>query len=369
MKHYDYLIVGAGLFGLVFAREATDAGKRCLIIDRRNHIGGNVYTRREAGIDVHVYGAHIFHTNNEAVWKYMNRFADFNRFTNSPIANYKGELYNLPFNMNTFHALWGVRTPEEARAKIEEQRLKADVSEPSNLEQQALRLVGTDIYEKLIKGYTEKQWGRSCKELPSFIIRRLPLRFTYDNNYFSDPFQGIPQNGYTALAEKMTLDIDCQLETDYLRDKPHWDSLADRTIYTGAIDEFFGYRYGALAYRSLRFETQLLEESNHQGVAVMNYTDRETPYTRVIEHKHFAFGEQPRTLVTREYPREWKPGEEAFYPVNDEQNQALYQRYVELAKQETNVIFGGRLGQYRYLDMDQVVLSALGAVEKAVKNP
>lgn len=361
VKPYDYLIVGCGLFGMVFAREMTDAGKRCLVIEKRKHIGGNIYTEKQDGIDVHVYGAHIFHTKNAGVWQYMSRFSSFNRFTNSPIANYKGELYNLPFNMNTFHGIWGVNTPDEAMARIDEQRRAAGIAEPQNLEEQAISLVGTDIYEKLVKGYTEKQWGRPCKELPAFIIRRLPLRFTYDNSYFSDPYQGIPTEGYTALAQCLLEGIEVRLGVDYLQDKPALDALARKVVYTGCVDAYFGYSLGTLEYRSVRFETERLDTKNYQGVAVMNYTDSGTPFTRIIEHKHFNFGQQPSTVISREYPSEWRRGDEPFYPINDDRNQTLYEAYRKLTARESNVIFGGRLGEYRYLDMDQVVERALEA--------
>ena len=358
-REYDYLIVGAGLFGAVFAREMTDAGKRCLVIDRRDHVAGNACTKTVEGIAVHRYGAHIFHTNDDAVWDYVNRFARFNRFTNSPIANYKGELYNLPFNMNTFHQMWGVTTPAQARAEIRRQQEASGDGEPQNLEEQAIRLVGRDIYEKLIKGYTQKQWGRPCTELPSFIIRRLPVRFTYDNNYFNARHQGIPEDGYTALVERMLEGIPVRLHTDFLHQRQELSALAERVLYTGPIDAYFDYRLGALEYRSLRFETELLDTDNYQGNAVVNYTDAETPYTRIIEHKHFVYGTQPKTVITREYSAEWRPGDEPYYPVNDGKNAALYQAYRELAQREQRVIFGGRLGEYRYYDMDQVVRAAL----------
>ena len=358
-REYDYLIVGAGLFGAVFAREMTDAGKRCLVIDRRDHVAGNACTETVEGIAVHRYGAHIFHTNDDAVWDYVNRFARFNRFTNSPIANYKGELYNLPFNMNTFHQMWGVTTPAQARAEIRRQQEASGDGEPQNLEEQAIRLVGRDIYEKLIKGYTQKQWGRPCTELPAFIIRRLPVRFTYDNNYFNARHQGIPEDGYTALVERMLEGIPVRLHTDFLPRREELSALAERVLYTGPIDAYFDYRLGALEYRSLRFETELLDTDNYQGNAVVNYTDAETPYTRIIEHKHFVYGTQPKTVITREYSAEWRPGDEPYYPVNDEKNGALYQAYRELAQREQRVIFGGRLGEYRYYDMDQVVRAAL----------
>ncbi|HIS51796.1 MAG TPA: UDP-galactopyranose mutase [Candidatus Onthomonas avicola] len=356
---YDYLIVGAGLFGAVFAREARLAGKRCLVIDKRPQIAGNIYTREVEGIQVHEYGAHIFHTNNDRVWRYVNQFADFNRYTNSPVANYHGELYNLPFNMNTFYQMWGVRTPAEAKAKIEAQRREANITEPKNLEEQAISLAGVDIYEKLVRGYTEKQWGRPCTQLPPFIIRRLPLRFTFDNNYFNSRFQGIPMGGYTAMVERMLEGIEVRLNTDYLADRDYWNAQADKVVYTGPIDAYFGFSLGTLEYRSVRFETEVLDTDNYQGNAVVNYTDRETPYTRIIEHKHFEFGTQPKTVISREYSSEWKPGDEPYYPVNDEKNGQLYQAYRALADQEPQVLFGGRLGEYKYYDMDQVVDRAL----------
>ena len=364
-REYDYLIVGAGLFGAVFAREMTDAGKRCLVIDRRDHVAGNACTETVEGIAVHRYGAHIFHTNDYTVWSYVNRFARFNRFTNSPIANYKGELYNLPFNMNTFHQMWGVTTPAQARAEIRRQQ-EASGGEPQNLEEQAIRLVGRDIYEKLIKGYTQKQWGRPCTELPSFIIRRLPVRFTYDNNYFNAYHQGIPEDGYTALVERMLEGIPVHLHTDFLPRREELSALAERVLYTGPIDAYFDYRLGALEYRSLRFETELLDTDNYQGNAVVNYTDAETPYTRIIEHKHFVYGTQPKTVITREYSAEWRPGDEPYYPVNDGKNAALYRAYRELAQREHRVIFGGRLGEYRYYDMDQVVRAALDCAREQI---
>lgn len=359
MAQYDYLIVGAGLYGAVFAHAAKQAGRRCLVVERRAHVAGNVYTEEMQGIQVHRYGAHIFHTNRENVWQYVNRFAHFNRYTNSPLANYKGELYNLPFNMNTFYRLWGVTTPAQAVEKIAQQRAAAGIATPQNLEQQAISLVGTDIYEKLVKGYTEKQWGRPCRELPAFIIKRLPVRFTFDNNYFNAMHQGIPMGGYTAMVQNMLKGTDVRLNTDYLAHKAQLDALACRVVYTGPIDAYFGYCYGPLEYRSVRFETQVLDMPNYQGNAVINYTDAETPYTRVIEHKHFEFGTQPQTVISREYSTEWKPGQEPYYPVNDEKNNALYARYAALAQQEPHVIFGGRLGEYRYYDMDAVVESAL----------
>lgn len=357
---YDYLIVGAGFFGAVFAREMTDLGKKCIVIDKRPHIGGNCYTESIEGINVHRYGAHIFHTSDEEVWEYVNRYARFNNFVNSPVAVYGDELYNLPFNMNTFSRLWGVRTPAEAKAKISEQIAELGIAEPHNLEEQALSLVGRDVYEKLIKGYTEKQWGRPCRELPAFIIRRLPLRFTYDNNYFNDRYQGIPEGGYTAIFEQLLDGIEVRLGTDYdaVRDVIY----AAKTVYCGCIDEFFGYCYGELAYRSVRFENEMLDTDNYQGNAVVNYTDADVPYTRIIEHKHFEFGKQDKTVISREYPVAWSRGTEPYYPINDSVNTALYEKYAELAKTRPDVIFGGRLGQYRYYDMDKVIRAALDAV-------
>lgn len=360
-KHYDYLIVGAGLYGAVFAQKAMEAGKTCLVIEKREHIAGNIYTEAVEGIQVHRYGAHIFHTSNDEVWSYVNRFATFNRYTNSPVANYKGEIYNLPFNMNTFNKMWGVITPAEAQAEIERQRAAHYVAEPKNLEEQAINLVGTDIYEKLVKHYTEKQWGRPCTELPAFIIKRLPVRFIYDDNYFNALYQGIPVGGYTAMVEKMLEGAEVKLGVDYLADKAAWDAVADKVVYTGPIDAYFGYRLGALAYRSVRFETETLDMENYQGNAVVNYTDSDTPYTRIIEHKHFEFGTQPRTVISREYSAEWKVGDEPYYPVNDAANGALYQQYRALAEGEEKVLFGGRLGEYRYYDMDKVIEAALAA--------
>lgn len=366
---YDYLIIGAGLYGSVFAQQAKDAGKSVLVIDKRNHIGGNVYTEKVEGIDVHKYGAHIFHTNNKEVWDYVNRFVTFNRFTNSPVANYKGELYSLPFNMYTFNKMWGVVTPEEAAAKIAEQKAAAGITEPKNLEEQAISLVGTDIYEKLIKGYTQKQWGRPCADLPSFIIKRLPVRLTFDNNYFNALYQGIPMGGYTRLVERMLEGIEVRLGVDYLEHKAELDALAEKVVYTGAIDAYFGYRLGALEYRSVRFETELLDTPNFQGNAAVNYTDAETPYTRIIEHKWFTFGKDEqgndlsKTVISREYSSEWHPGDEPYYPVNDEKNSALYAKYKALAEREENVIFGGRLGEYKYYDMDAVIAAALAAAK------
>ena len=359
MKQYDYLVVGAGLFGAVFARQATDAGKKVLVLDKRPHVGGNVYTREMEGIQVHVYGAHIFHTNNREVWAYVNRFVEFNRFTNSPVANYKGELYSLPFNMYTFNRMWGVVTPQEAAEKIEQQRRAAGITEPKNLEEQAISLVGTDIYEKLVKGYTEKQWGRPCTELPAFIIRRLPVRLTFDTNYFNALYQGIPIGGYTKMVENMLAGIEVRLNTDYLSDKDALDALAEKVVYTGPIDAYFDFSLGALEYRSVRFETEVLDSPNFQGNAAVNYTDRETPWTRIIEHKWFEFGNQPKTVISREYSAEWKLGDEPYYPVNDDRNSALYARYKALADSQDKVIFGGRLGQYKYYDMDAVIEAAL----------
>ncbi len=357
MKNYDYLLVGAGLYSAVFAHLAAKAGKKCLVLEKRDHIGGNVYCESVAGINVHKYGAHIFHTSNRRVWDFVNSLVEFNRYTNSPVANYRGEMYNMPFNMNTFSKMWGVSTPAEAKAIIDEQR-KAVAGEPKNLEEQAISLVGTDIYRKLVKGYTEKQWGRDCTELPAFIIKRLPVRYTYDNNYFNDLYQGIPIGGYNALIEKLFAGCDIRTGVDYLTDKAHWEAMAEKVVYTGPIDAYFGYRLGKLQYRTVRFETEVLDLDNYQGVAVVNYTDRETPYTRIIEHKHFEFGTQPKTVISREYPSEWSEGMEPYYPVNDERNQTLYQKYAALAQQE-NVIFGGRLGEYKYYDMDKVIEAAM----------
>ncbi len=356
---YDYLLVGAGLFSAVFANEARKKGKTCLVIEKRNHIAGNIYTEEVEGIQVHRYGAHIFHTDDKEVWNYVNDFAEFNRYTNSPVANYEGEIYNLPFNMNTFHQLWGVRTPDEAKAKIEEQKAAYAVEEPKNLEEQAINLIGIDIYEKLIKGYTEKQWGRKATELPAFIIRRLPVRYIYDNNYFNDAFQGIPVGGYTQMIANMFGDTEIRLGVDYFADREKWDAEADKILFTGMIDEFFNYKFGELEYRSLKFETETMDTANYQGNAVVNYTDAETPYTRVIEHKHFEYGTQEKTVVTKEYPATWQKGDEPYYPVNDDKNSSLYAQYAELAKTEPKVIFGGRLGQYKYYDMDDTVAAAL----------
>ncbi|MCR5388962.1 MAG: UDP-galactopyranose mutase [Lachnospiraceae bacterium] len=362
---YDYLVVGAGLFGAVFARQAKDAGKKVLVIDKRPHIAGNVYTEKIEGINVHKYGAHIFHTNLKHVWDYVNRFAEFNRFTNSPVANYNGELYSLPFNMYTFNKMWGVVTPEEAAAKIEEQKKAAGITAPKNLEEQAISLVGTDIYEKLIKGYTEKQWGRPCTELPAFIIKRLPVRFTFDNNYFNALYQGIPVGGYTKMVENMLSGIEVRLNTDYLDNRKELDALAEKVVYTGPIDAFYGFKLGTLEYRSVRFENEVLDIPNFQGNAAVNYTDAKTPWTRIIEHKWFEFGNDengnplPKTVISREYSSEWKPGDEPYYPVNDEKNGKLYEQYKALAEKEDKVVFGGRLGEYKYYDMDAVIDSAL----------
>ena len=361
---YDYLIVGAGPFGAVFAYEATKRGKKCLVIDKRNHIGGNMYCEKVEDINVHKYGAHIFHTSNKEVWDYVNQFCTFNNYINSPIANYKGKIYNLPFNMNTFNRLWGVVTPQEAKEKIENQVKESNITEPKNLEEQAISLVGKDIYEKLIKGYTEKQWGRRCTELPAFIIKRLPVRYTYDNNYFNDKYQGIPEGGYNVIFDKLLEGIDVELDTDFFEKKEELLQKADKIVFTGMIDQYFDYRYGVLEYRSLRFEHETLDEENHQGNAVVNYNEREVPYTRIIEHKHFEFGKQPKTVITREYPAEWKQGDEPYYPVNNEKNAEIFKKYQELAEKEKNVIFGGRLANYKYYDMHHVFEVALEAVEK-----
>ena len=360
---YDYLIVGAGLFGSVFAYEMNKRGKKCLVIDKRPHIGGNCYTEQIEGINVHKYGAHIFHTSDKKIWDFINSFAVFNNFVNSPVAIYGNDVYNLPFNMNTFHQLWGVTTPEEAKAKIEAQKLEYAVENPQNLEEQALNLVGRDVYETLVKGYTEKQWGRRATELPAFIIKRLPVRFIYDNNYFDDAYQGIPIGGYTKMVERMLEGVEVSLEENFLDRQEYYKGKGEKIVYTGMIDEYFGYCFGELEYRSLRFETEILEEENHQGNAVVNYTEFEVPYTRVIEHKHFEYGSQPRTVITREYPREWQKGDEPYYPMNDDRNAALYARYLEAASKEGNVIFGGRLGQYRYFDMDDTIEAALACVK------
>lgn len=361
---YDYLIVGAGLFGAVFAQQAKQAGKTVLVIDKRSHLGGNVYTEEVEGIQVHRYGAHIFHTSDRKIWEYVQQFAAFNRYTNSPVARYKDEVYNLPFNMNTFYQMWGVKTPEEAKEKLESQIREAAVCEPKNLEEQALSLVGKDIYEKLIRGYTEKQWGKRAKELPSFIIRRLPVRYTYDNNYFNDSYQGIPVGGYTRMVERMLDGVEIRLNTDYFQAREELDKLADRVVFTGMIDAYYGECYGKLDYRSLRFETEVMDTPNYQGNAVVNYTEYEVPYTRIIEHKHFEFGTQPKTVITREYPAAWTGKEEPYYPINDERNNRLYEKYKALADQEDRVIFGGRLGMYRYYDMHQVIAEALESARK-----
>ena len=368
MKKFDYLIVGSGLYGAVFAQQVKKQGKSVIVIDKRNNIAGNVYTEEIEGINVHKYGAHIFHTNNKEVWEYITQFAEFNRFTNSPVANYHGELYSLPFNMYTFNKMWGVVTPEEAAAKIEEQKKAAGITEPKNLEEQAISLVGTDIYEKLVKGYTEKQWGRPCTELPAFIIKRLPVRLTFDNNYFNALYQGIPIGGYTKMVKNMLEGIEVRLGVDYLEQKEELDALAEKVIYTGPIDAYFDYKLGALEYRSVRFETEVLDMPNFQGNAAVNYTDRETPWTRIIEHKWFEFGTQSKTVISREYSSEWKQGDEPYYPVNDEKNGKLYEAYKELAKKEENIIFGGRLGEYKYYDMDAVIASALELCGKELND-
>lgn len=361
---YDYLVVGAGLYGAVFAYEAKKKGKTCLVIDKRDHIAGNIYCENVSGINVHKYGAHIFHTSDKKIWEYVNQFAEFNNYINSPVARYKNELYNLPFNMNTFSKMWNIATPQEAKDIIASQIADLNITEPKNLEEQALSLVGKDVYEKLIKGYTEKQWGRDCKDLPSFIIKRLPLRFIYDNNYFNDRYQGIPIGGYTKIVEKMLDGIEVRLNTNYLDNREEFDAKADKIVYTGMIDQFYDYKLGVLEYRSVRFETEELPMENYQGNAVVNYTEREVPYTRIIEHKHFEFGKQPTTIISREYSSEWKKGDEPYYPVNNDKNNALYQQYKELADKEHKVIFGGRLGGYKYYDMDKVIAAALEMCEK-----
>ncbi len=363
MKQYDYILVGSGLYNGVFAWYAAKAGKTCLVLEKRNHLGGNIYCETIEDIHVHKYGAHIFHTSDRKVWDFVHQFAEFNRYTNSPVANYHGEMYNMPFNMNTFSKMWGISTPAEAKAKIEEQRARI-AGEPKNLEEQAIRLVGRDIYEKLVKGYTEKQWGRDCKDLPAFIIKRLPVRYTYDNNYFNDLYQGIPVGGYNIIIDKLFAGCDIKTDTDYLKHREKYDSMGSKIVYTGMIDAFYQYSFGKLEYRSLKFENEVLDEENHQGVAVVNYTAREVPYTRIIEHKHFEFGTQPKTVITREYPTDWQEGMEPYYPVNDEKNQTLYQKYAELAKKEKKVLFGGRLGEYKYYDMDKVIASAMQAAER-----
>jgi UDP-galactopyranose mutase len=364
MKQYDYLIVGAGLFGSVFAHEATKKGKKCIVIDRRKHTGGNIFSEDIEGINVHKYGAHIFHTNDKGIWDYVNSFVEFNRYTNSPIADYEGELFNLPFNMNTFYQLWKVKTPEEAQAKIDEQVAASGITNPQNLEEQAISLVGTDIYKKLIKGYTEKQWGRKATELPAFIIKRLPLRFTFDNNYFNDKYQGIPIGGYNKLTEGLLKDIEVRTDVDFFQNKDELMALAEKTVFTGNIDEFYGYQFGKLEYRSLKFEHEILNQENFQGNAVVNYTEANIPYTRILEHKHFEFGKQPKTVVTKEYHCEWTVGMEAYYPVNDEKNNELFKKYRDLSRQEENIIFGGRLAEYKYYDMHQVIGSALFTAKK-----
>lgn len=363
MKKYDYVIAGAGLFSGVFAYMAKKSGKSCLVLEKRNHLGGNVYCEEIEGINVHKYGAHIFHTSNKKVWKFVNELAEFNRYTNSPIANYKGEIYNMPFNMNTFSKMWNISSPNEAKEKILQQSAVIKGT-PANLEEQAISLVGTDIYEKLVKGYTEKQWGCDCAMLPAFIIKRLPVRYTYDNNYFNDLYQGIPEGGYNVIIDKLFNGCDIMLETDYLKDKNRYDSMGRKVIYTGMIDAFYDYRFGALEYRSLKFEQEIYDMENYQGVAVVNYTDRETPYTRIIEHKHFEFGKQERTVITKEYPVKWSEGMEPYYPVNNESNQLLYNKYKELSETEESVVFGGRLAEYKYYDMDKVIESALALCEK-----
>ena len=364
MKKYDYLIVGSGLFGSIFAYEANKKGKKCLVIDKRDHIGGNIYCEDIEDINVHKYGAHIFHTSNKEIWDYVNSFVEFNRYTNCPVANYKGELYNLPFNMNTFYQLWKVKTPQEAIAKIEEQVKEANIEEPQNLEEQAIKLVGKDIYEKLIKGYTEKQWGKKATELPSFIIKRLPVRLTFDNNYFNDKYQGIPVGGYNKIIEKMLENVDVKLNTDFFENREELENMAEKIVFTGMIDEFYDYKFGTLEYRSLKFEHETLEEENYQGNAVVNYTEYDIPYTRIIEHKHFEYGNQPKTVITREYPATWNKGDEPYYPINNDENNELYAKYKELADKEENVIFGGRLAEYKYYDMHNVIEKALEAVNK-----
>lgn len=366
MKQYDYVLVGSGLYNGVFAYLAKQKGKKCLVVEKKDHIGGNIYCEEVEGIHVHRYGAHIFHTSNKEVWQFVNELAEFNRYTNSPVANFKGEMYNMPFNMNTFSKMWNISTPAEAKAIIEEQK-KSISGVPANLEEQAISLVGTDIYEKLVKGYTEKQWGRDCKDLPAFIIKRLPVRFTYDNNYFNDLYQGIPIGGYNVIIDKLFEGCDIETGKDYLEHKEYYDGLGEKIIYTGTIDAYYGYQYGKLEYRSLRFENEIVDTDNYQGVAVVNYTDRETPYTRVIEHKHFEFGTQPKSVITREYPITWSEGMEPYYPVNDERNQELFLKYTTLSEKEDHVIFGGRLGEYKYYDMDKVIESAMKAVEAELK--
>ena len=363
---YDYLIVGSGLFGSIFAHEATKKGKKCLVIDKRNHIGGNIYTEEMEGIQVHKYGAHIFHTSNKEVWDYIQSFAEFNRYTNSPVARYKDELYNMPFNMNTFNKMWGVVTPEEVKEKIEAEKREANIIEPKNLEEQAISLVGKTIYEKLVKGYTQKQWGRACTELPSFIIKRLPVRFIYDNNYFNDLYQGIPIGGYTKIIEKMLEGIEVKLNTDFFENRAEFENIAEKIVFTGPIDKFYNYKFGELEYRSLRFETEVKDTDNYQGNAVVNYTEYKIPYTRIIEHKHFEYGTQEKTVITREYPEKWVQGKETYYPINNDRNNKIYEKYKELAEKENNVIFGGRLGEYKYYDMHKVIERALECAKKNI---
>lgn len=365
---YDYLIVGSGLFGAVFAYEANKRGKKCLVIDKRNHAGGNIYCENIAGINVHKYGAHIFHTNDKSIWDFVNSFVEFNRFTNSPLANYKDELYNLPFNMNTFYKLWNVKTPEEAKEKIQSQISSLNISEPANLEEQALMLVGPDIYEKLIKGYTEKQWGRNATELPAFIIRRLPVRFNFDNNYFNDKYQGIPMGGYNKLIEGLLKGVETKLNVDYFNQRNEWNTLAEKIVFTGKIDQFYDYKFGPLEYRSLRFENETYDQENFQGNAVVNYTEKDVPYTRIIEHKHFEFGLQPKTVITKEFSEEWTSEKEPYYPINDQKNSLLFRKYQQLAKLEKNVTFGGRLADYKYYDMHQIIGSALKKVSTHFDN-
>ena len=361
---YDYLIVGSGLFGSIFAHEMTKKRKKCLVIEKREHIGGNIYTKEEENINIHQYGAHIFHTSNKEVWEYINKFVEFNNFINSPVAVYEDKMYNLPFNMNTFYQMWGTKTPQEAKEKIEQQKREAKIEKPQNLEEQAISLIGRDIYEKLVKGYTEKQWGKDCTELPAFIIKRLPVRFKFDNNYFNDRYQGIPIGGYTQIIEQLLENIEVKLETDYFQDREKWDNIAEKIVFTGMIDQYYDYCYGDLEYRGLKFETETLDIENYQANAVINYTERKIPYTRIIEHKHFEDSESPKTIITREYPAEYKKGEEAYYPINNDKNNQLYAKYEALAKKEENVIFGGRLGTYKYYDMDSIIKEALNTVKQ-----
>lgn len=367
MRKYDYVIVGAGLFGSIFAYEAKKRGKKSLVIEKRNHVGGNIYCKNIEGINVHMYGAHIFHTNNKEVWNYVNNLCEFNNYINSPVANYKGELYNLPFNMNTFYQLWKVKTPNEAKAKIEEQLREVNIGEPKNLEEQAIKLIGKDVYEKLVKGYTEKQWGKRATELPAFIIKRLPVRFTFDNNYFNDRYQGIPNGGYNVIIEKLLDGVEVKLNTDFFQDREYFEGIADKVVFTGMIDEFYNYKFGELEYRSLRFENEILDNENYQGNAVVNYTEYEIPYTRIIEHKHFEYGTQPKTVITREYPSKWQRGSEPYYPINNAKNNSTYLKYKELADKEKNVIFGGRLAEYKYYDMHNVIESALICAKNELK--